>query len=214
MLYQSAMKLLSCWLFLLLSAACAYSGPPDSPETLYRTAVRHERHGKLEQARMNLLWLTSYYAESPLATRARDEIGAIHLFQDGQARERDGRYGSATVTFRAVAQVYPESPLAKEAEAASRRAERKEEQTGGPIVRSLTFRNTGPVTERQILDRFKEREVGIATDEPYRDEDLAVARKVLAELLAEKGVSNIDVRAEVRPLSGNRVKIEFVAEHR
>lgn len=208
------MKLFPCLPFLLLSAVCAYSGPSESPETLYRTAVRHERAGKLEEARINLLWLTSYYAESPLATRARDEIGAIHLFQDGQARVRDGRYGPATVTFRTVAQVYPDSPLAKEAEAASKRAERKEEQTGGPIVRSLTFRNTGSVTARQILDRFKEREVGLATDEPYRDEDLALARKVIAELLAEKGVANVDVRAEVRPLSGNRVKIEFVADGR
>lgn len=212
MLNQAVMKLRSCLPFLLLSTLCAYAGPPESPETLYRTAVRHERRGKLEEARINLLWLTSYYAESPLALRARDEIGAIHLFQDGQARERDGRYGSATVTFRALAQVYPESPLAKEAEAAGRRAERKEEQTGGPIVRSLTFRNTGPVTARQILDRFKEREIGIATDEPYRDEDLEQARKVVAELLTEKGVPSPVVRAEVRPLSGNRVKIEFVAD--
>ena len=194
---------------ILLTVLCAYAGPPETPETLYRTAVRHEKRGKLEEARMNLLWLTSYYAESPWATRARDEIGAIHLFEDGQARVRDGRYGSATVTFRAVAQVYPESPLAKEAEAAGRKAERKQEQTSGPTVRSLTFRNTGPVTPAEILDRFKEREVGIAVDQPYREEDVEQARKVLAELLAEKGVAAAAVSAEVRPVSSNRVKIEF-----
>jgi outer membrane protein assembly factor BamD (BamD/ComL family) len=203
------MKHLSFLPMILLGALCAYAAPQDSPETLYRTAVRHEKRGRLEEARTNLLWLASYYAESPLATRARDEIGAIHLFEDGQARERDGRYGSATVTFRALAQVYPESPLAKEAEAASRRAERKQEQNDGPVVRSLTFRNTAPVTAKQILDRFKEREVGLAVDQSYRDDDIDEARKVLAELLAEKGVRNADVRAEVRPMSGNRVKIEF-----
>ncbi|HUK18325.1 MAG TPA: POTRA domain-containing protein [Bryobacteraceae bacterium] len=189
---------------------CAYATPPDSPEALYKTAVRHEKRGNLEEARINLLWLANYYSESPLATRARDEIGAIHLFEDGQARVRDGRYGSATVTFRTVAQVYPESPLAKQAEAASRSAERKEEQTGGPLVRSLTFRNTAPATSREILDRFKENEVGLAVEQPYRQEDIDQACRAIAELLAEKGMANVDVRAEIHAVSSNRVKIEFI----
>ena len=187
----------------------ASAAPPDSPEELYKTAVRHEKQGKLDEARMNLLWLASYYSDSPLATRARDEIGAIHLFQDGQARFKDGRYGSATVTFRTVAQVYPESPLAKQAEAASRDAERKEERTGGPVVRSLAFRNMAPLKPEEILNRFKEREVGLETEQPYRQEDIDQARKVIAEFLAEKGIHNADVRAEVRAVSRDRVKIEF-----
>jgi hypothetical protein len=193
----------------LLAATCAYASPPSSPEELYKTAVRHEKRGKLEEARQNLLWLTNYYAESPLALRARDEVGAIYLFEDGQARVRDGRYGSAAVTFRTIAQVYPESPLARQAEAAGRSAERKEEQTGGPIVRSLTFRNTGPVTAAEILDRFKEREVGLAVEQSYRTEDIDYARQVIAELMAEKGVQNADVRADIHAASNNRVKIEF-----
>lgn len=194
----------------LLAAACAYASPPASPETLYKTAVRHEKRGKLELARQNLLWLTNYYAESPLAVRARDEIGAIYLFEDAQARVRDGRYGSATVTFRTIAQVYPESPLARQAEAAGRFAERKEEQTGGPIVRAFTFRNTGPVSASEILKRFQEREVGLAAEQSYRQEEVEQARQVIAELMAEKGVPNADVRAELHAASNNHVKIEFI----
>lgn len=191
-----------------LLAFAANATPPDSPETLYKTAVRHEKHGQLEEARINLLWLTSYYSESPLALRAKDEIWALNLFEDGQARVRDGRYGSASVTFRAVAQVYPESPLAKQAEAAGREAERKEERTT-PIVRSIAFHKMAPVSPEQILDRFKEREVGLEVEQPYRQEDMNEARTVIAELLAEKGVPNADVRADVRTLSSNRVKVEF-----
>jgi hypothetical protein len=204
------MKKLSLLPLVLLGALCSYAAAQGSPESLYRSAVRHEKRGKLEEARLNLLWLTSYYSDSPLATRARDEMGAIHLFEDGQARVRDGRYGSATVTFRAVAQVYPESPLAKQAEAASRSAERKEEHTGGPTIRSLSFRNLSPLTRTQILDRFAEREIGLAAGQTYRSEDLDEARKIIADLLGEKGVSTADVRAEVHPTSNNRVKIEFM----
>ncbi len=205
-----SMRKLSLLPLFLLGALCAYAAPQGSPESLYKSAVRHERRGNFEEARLNLLWLASYYSDSPLATRARDEIGALNLFEDGQARVRDGRYGSATVTFRAVAQVYPESPLAKQAEAASRIAERKEEQHApGPIVRSLNFRNLSPLTRNQILDRFAEREVGLAAGQSYRPEDIDQARAAIAGLLAEKGVSGKDVRAQVQPASNNRVKIEF-----
>jgi hypothetical protein len=208
------MKKLSLLPLLLMGALCSFAAPQESPESLYKSAVRHEKRGKLEEARLNLLWLASYYSDSPLATRARDEMGAIHLFEDGQARVRDGRYGSATVTFRAVAQVYPESPLAKQAEAASRSAERKEEHTGGPTIRSIGFRNLSPLTPAQILDRFAEREVGLATGQTYRSEDLDEARKIIAELLAEISISTADIRAEVHPSSNNRVKIEFIASSR
>ena len=194
----------------VLLAGCACASPPASPEALYKTAVRHEKRGNLEQARQNLLWLTSYYAESPLAIRARDEIGAIYLFEDGQARLRDGRYGSATVTFRTIAQVYPESPLARQAEAAGRSAERMEEQTGSPIVRALTFRNTGPVRASEILDRFQEREVGLAVDQIYRPEEVDQARQLIAQLMAEKGVPNADVHVELHAAPNNRVRIEFI----
>jgi hypothetical protein len=190
--------------------AAAYASPQASPEALYKTAVHHEKHGRLEEARQNILWLTNYYAESPLAARARDEIGAIHLFEDGQARVRDGRYGSATVTFRTVAQVYPESPLARQAEAAGRSAERREEQTAGPIVRSLTFRNTGPVTPGEILERLKEREVGLVVEQSLHPEDIDQAREVIVEIMAEKGIPNADVHAELRAASKNRVGIEFI----
>jgi hypothetical protein len=146
-----------------------------------------------------------------LAVRAKDEIGAIHLFEDGQAKLRDGRFGSATVTFRAVAQVYPESPLAKQAEAASRTAEREEERTGGPTVRSITFQHIAPVTTREIQNRFQEREIGLAVDQTYRPEELDQARQAIGEVLAEKGAHGANVRADVQTLSNNRVKITFTA---
>jgi len=196
---------------ILIGVFAAYAAPPDPAEALFKSAVRNEKQGKLEEARLNLLWLQNFYAQSPLADRARDEMGAIHLFEDGQARVRDGRYGPAFVTFRAVAQVYPESPLAKQAEAASRVAERKEEKTGMPVVRSMAFQHMAPVTTREIMDRFGEQEVGLEVDQSYRPEDLESARRAIAGLLAEKGVSNPDVAVEVHPFSGNRVKIVFTA---
>jgi outer membrane protein assembly factor BamA len=115
------------------------------------------------------------------------------------------------VTFRAVAQVYPESPLAKQAEAASRNAERQEERTGGPIVRSIAFENISPANSREILERFEQREVGLAAEQAYHQEDVDQARIAIAELLAEKGVHNADIRADVRNLPNNRVKITFRA---
>jgi hypothetical protein len=208
------MKRTVCLLPILLAFFPAYASPPDPAQALFKSAVRHEKQGKLEVARLNLLWLANFYAESPLATRARDEMGAIHLFEDGQAHIRDGRYGPATVTFRTVAQVYPESPLAKQAEAASRIAERQEERTGGPIVRSIAFQHMAPATAHQILDRFAEREVGLAVEQTYRPEDLGPARHAIAGLLAEKGIHNVDVRAEVHALSNNRVRIVFMAVNR
>lgn len=208
------MKTTAALLPILLTVSAAYASPPDPAEALFKSAVRNEKQGKLEEARLNLLWLANFYGQSPLALRARDEMWAIHLFEDGQARVRDGRYGPATVTFRAVAQVYPESPLAKQAEAASRVAERKEGRTGGPVVRSIAFQHLAPATTRQILDRFGEQEVALAVEQTYRPEDLENARRAIAGLLAEEGVRNPDVRIEVHPLSNNRVKIVFTAVNR
>ena len=69
---------------------------------------------------MTLLTLASTYYESPLAGKAKVEIGAIYVFGEAQSQAKSGQSHDAYNTFNTVARVYPESVLAKLAAAEMR----------------------------------------------------------------------------------------------
>ena len=135
---------------------------------------------------------------------------AMLLFLDGQERLRAHKYGTASLAFHALVSIYPESPLAEQAREAMVEAERlyqKQQQTA--LVRSIRFANARDVTPGEILDRFRQREVGIAVEERCRRRDVDEAKGVLAELLAERGVANPRVTVSVRRHQAQSVDLTF-----
>ncbi len=100
-------------LLLLLAAAPVFSQANDPQKILFDTGSRDEEAGKLDAAKLIFLTLAATYAEQPLTSKAREEIGAIYLFKEAQSQIQAGQNRPAYMTFRTLMRVYPDSPLAK-----------------------------------------------------------------------------------------------------
>jgi hypothetical protein len=199
------MKTLSMVLLLAASTG-AYGQPADPAQKLFDTAVRDEAHGKFDQARLVLVTLATTYSDSPLAARARTEVFALDLFLDAREKQQTGHARSAFIAYRTVAQVYPESPLAQQAEATSRALE---PPAKAPVIRSIFYRGFSPVSYEQIQDRLTEREVPMAVERPYDPEEVERARKVLVQLLTDKGHADLDVKVETENIPPRSIGITF-----
>lgn len=149
-------------------------------------------------------------AADAAALPPRPAADAMLLFLDGQERLKAGKYGTARLAFHALISVYPESPLAQQARDAMLTAERLEQKRDrAALVRSIRFENARQVSAEEILDRFREREVGIAVEERCHRRDVDEARSVLAELLAEKGVAHPRVKVAVHRHRARSVDLTF-----
>jgi outer membrane protein assembly factor BamD (BamD/ComL family) len=105
---------------LLATALLVFAQKGDPATTLFDIGVQNEQSGRLDRAKLTLLTLASTYYDSPLAAKAKVEIGAIYLFAEAQAQLKSGQSHDAYNTFTTVTRVYPESALAKLASAEMR----------------------------------------------------------------------------------------------
>ena len=199
-------------ILLLLAAAAAPAQDRDPAKQLFDSAIRAEQLGRLDAARDMFEVLSSAYAGNPLAARAGNELDAIDLYLEGQARLQAGKPRSASITFRTLLQVYPESPLAARAEAAGRVAEQQAPGARAPLVKAIEFKGKSPVGAAEILERFDEREINLAVERPLDPQGLAEARIVLRELLAERGESRARVKAETHSVSPHAVAVVFKSQ--
>jgi outer membrane protein assembly factor BamD (BamD/ComL family) len=92
---------------LLGTALLAFAQKGDPAATLFDIGVRDEQSGRLDRAKLTLLTLASTYYDSPLAEKAKLEIGAIYIFGEAQAQMRSGRSHDAYYAFNTVTRVYP-----------------------------------------------------------------------------------------------------------
>jgi hypothetical protein len=192
---------------LLAGAAGAFAQSAAPAQVLFDAAVRDEAHGRFERARLELVTLASTYSDSSLAARARSEVFALDLFLDAREKQQAGHAKAAFVAYRTVAQVYPESPLAQQAEATSRALE---PQSKAPPIRSIAYRGF-PVSQKQIARRFREREVPLAVERPYDAEEVERARQALVRLLSDKGHGDLDVKVEAESIPPSSMGITFTA---
>ena len=142
-----------------------------------------------------------------LATAGRTNVQsyqeAARLFEDGRQRLAAGRYGTARLAFHALLSVYPESPLAPEARTAMLQAAQLEDAAqGAAVVRSVRFEKLRAVSEQEVFDRFREREVPLAIEDRCLPRDLESGRLALRQLLAERGMPDAHVRVSVRKTDG------------
>jgi hypothetical protein len=105
--------------------------------------------------------------------------------------------------------VYPESPLAKQAEAASSALARDSAQSSQPLLIRIDFKGIEPVATAEILQRFDESELGLMAAKPCDPHEVARARLVLAQFLAEKEVAGVQVKAEIVPEALQKVRVVF-----
>ncbi len=77
------------------------------------------------------------------------------------------------------------------------------------VVRSITYPGVKSVTISEILDRFKERRVGLSIESVYDPSKVQRAKVVLQEYLAERGRQFAEVTPEIRQLPPSSLSIAF-----
>src|SRR5271166_6590170 len=79
-----------------------------------------------------------------------------------------------------------------------------------PTIREINYLGLNAVSTSDVLDRFKERKVGLSVENQYDPTKIKRAEVALKELLAEHGRQFATIRTEVRPIPPNAVGVTFV----
>jgi outer membrane protein insertion porin family len=77
------------------------------------------------------------------------------------------------------------------------------------VVRSIKYEGNKSVTISEILDRFKDRRVGLAVEQQYEQSRVNRAAIVLKEFLAERGRQFATITPEVRQIPPSSVEVTF-----
>ena len=77
------------------------------------------------------------------------------------------------------------------------------------VVRSIKYENVKSLTVSEILDRFKERKVGLSVESQYDPNKVPHAAVVIKEYLAERGRQFATVEPEVRQVPPSSLEIVF-----
>ena len=78
-----------------------------------------------------------------------------------------------------------------------------------PTIREINYTGLSSVSTSDVLDRFKERKVGLSVESQYDPTKVKRAEVVIKELLSEHGRQFAVVRSEVRPIPPAAVGITF-----
>jgi outer membrane protein insertion porin family len=78
-----------------------------------------------------------------------------------------------------------------------------------PVIRDLQFKGLSSVGEADLLKAFREQRVGVSKEVSYDPVKINNAKRVIRELLAERGHPNATIEAEVEEISQTSVGITF-----
>lgn len=77
------------------------------------------------------------------------------------------------------------------------------------IVRAIKYDGLKSIQESEILDRFKEKKVGLSVESQYDPSKVQYAKNVLQEFLAERGRQFATVEPEIRQVPPSSLEITF-----
>jgi outer membrane protein insertion porin family len=78
------------------------------------------------------------------------------------------------------------------------------------VIRSIEYPGAKSVTVSEILDRFKERKVGLSVESQYDPNKVQHASVVLKEFLAERGRQYATVEPQIEQIPPSSLKVSFV----
>lgn len=81
-----------------------------------------------------------------------------------------------------------------------------------PTIREINYSGLSSVSTSDVLDRFKERKVGLSVESQYDPTRIKKAEVAIKDLLAEHGRQFATIRSEVRPIPPAAVGITFVVK--
>jgi len=79
-----------------------------------------------------------------------------------------------------------------------------------PTIREINYTGLSAVSTSDVLDRFKDRKVGLSVESQYDPTRIKKAEVVIKDLLSEHGRQFATIRTEVRPIPPAAVAITFV----
>src|SRR5207302_7259337 len=79
-----------------------------------------------------------------------------------------------------------------------------------PTIREINYVGLSSVSTSDVLDRFKERKVGLSVESQYDPTRVKKAEVAIKDLLAEHGRQFATIRTEVRPIPPAAVGLTFV----
>ena len=82
------------------------------------------------------------------------------------------------------------------------------------VIRSINYEGIHSVTVSEILDRFKERKVGLSVESQYDPNKIQRAAMVLKEFLAERGRQYATVDPQIEQIPPSSLKVTFNVERR
>lgn len=80
------------------------------------------------------------------------------------------------------------------------------------VIRSIDYPGAKSVTVSEILDRFKERKVGLSVESQYDPNKVQRASVVLKEFLAERGHQYATVDPQIEQIPPSSLKVSFVVD--
>ena len=81
-----------------------------------------------------------------------------------------------------------------------------------PIVRQIDYEGMSAITESDILEQFRNRNVGLSIEQPYDPARVRRAQNVILDLLAENGRQNATVEIDVYEIPPNTVGVAFIID--
>jgi outer membrane protein insertion porin family len=81
-----------------------------------------------------------------------------------------------------------------------------------PTIRDIKYVGLSSVTQSDLLDRYKERKVGLTKESQFDPTRVKRAEVVIKEMLAARGRQFATVQAEVRPIPPAAVELTFVVK--
>jgi len=78
-----------------------------------------------------------------------------------------------------------------------------------PVIRDLQFKGLSSVGEADLLKAFREQRVGVSKETSYDPVKINNAKRVIRELLSERGHPNATIEAEVEEISQTSVAVTF-----
>ncbi len=81
-----------------------------------------------------------------------------------------------------------------------------------PTIRAIDYKGLNSVSVSDVLDRYKERKVGLTIENQYDPTKIKKAEVTLKELLSEHGRQFATITAEVRPIPPASVGVTFIVK--
>ena len=81
-----------------------------------------------------------------------------------------------------------------------------------PTIREIKYEGLNSVSQSDVLDKFKERKVGLSQESQYDPTRVKKAEVVIKELLAAHGRQFATIRTEVHPIPPAAVSVTFVVK--